>query len=146
MSTILILHGWGSCAKNWSKAKELLESKGYEVIYLSIDNVTSITPAIIYWDDKNNFPCNTLESCVFKEIFVTVEMKSMGNRAEQIIAVITNSVSVENLYGLWITIHSPLNTCDYVINFEDWKNCLNDRTYSCDIDKLVTEDSLLLCE
>lgn len=31
MSTILILHGWGSCAKNWSQVKELLESRGYQV-------------------------------------------------------------------------------------------------------------------
>jgi len=28
---ILILHGWGSCAKNWTKVKELLEKKGLEV-------------------------------------------------------------------------------------------------------------------
>jgi len=31
METILILHGWGSCAKNWAKVKELLEEKGYNV-------------------------------------------------------------------------------------------------------------------
>ena len=31
MSTILILHGWGSCAKNWSQVKELLEGGGYKV-------------------------------------------------------------------------------------------------------------------
>jgi len=28
MYTILILHGWGSCAKNWSQVKELLENQG----------------------------------------------------------------------------------------------------------------------
>ena len=31
MSDILILHGWGSCAKNWDKVKELLENGGYKV-------------------------------------------------------------------------------------------------------------------
>ena len=31
MATILILHGWGSCAKNWSRAKEFLENQGYRV-------------------------------------------------------------------------------------------------------------------
>lgn len=30
-NTILILHGWGSCAKNWVKVKELLEAQGCEV-------------------------------------------------------------------------------------------------------------------
>jgi pimeloyl-ACP methyl ester carboxylesterase len=28
---ILILHGWGSCAKNWSRVKELLENQGYKI-------------------------------------------------------------------------------------------------------------------
>ena len=31
MNTILILHGWGSCAKNWDKVKKLLEKRGYKV-------------------------------------------------------------------------------------------------------------------
>jgi pimeloyl-ACP methyl ester carboxylesterase len=31
MKTILILHGWGSCAKNWSPVKKLLENQGYKV-------------------------------------------------------------------------------------------------------------------
>ncbi|MDO8559230.1 MAG: alpha/beta hydrolase [bacterium] len=31
MDTILILHGWGSCAKNWANVKELLENKGLKV-------------------------------------------------------------------------------------------------------------------
>ncbi len=31
MSDILILHGWGSCAKNWAKIKQLLEFYGHSV-------------------------------------------------------------------------------------------------------------------
>ncbi len=31
MENILILHGWGSGAKNWSRVKELLENQGYRV-------------------------------------------------------------------------------------------------------------------
>lgn len=31
MTPILILHGWGSCAKNWQKVKEKLEEKGRRV-------------------------------------------------------------------------------------------------------------------
>jgi len=31
MEKILILHGWGSCAKNWEQVKELLEKKEYKV-------------------------------------------------------------------------------------------------------------------
>ena len=31
METILILHGWGSCAKNWQKVKEGLENGGCKV-------------------------------------------------------------------------------------------------------------------
>lgn len=32
MPTILILHGWGSCAKKWSKVKGILTSQGLRVI------------------------------------------------------------------------------------------------------------------
>ncbi len=32
MSTILILHGWGSCGENWANVKELLESQGNKVL------------------------------------------------------------------------------------------------------------------
>lgn len=32
MNTFLILHGWGSCAKNWSRVKELLENQGCKVL------------------------------------------------------------------------------------------------------------------
>src|SRR3989338_4498714 len=31
MNTILILHGWGSCAKNWDRVRELLEKEGIKV-------------------------------------------------------------------------------------------------------------------
>ena len=31
MKTFLILHGWGSCAKNWGKVKELLENQRHKV-------------------------------------------------------------------------------------------------------------------
>lgn len=32
MRSVLILHGWGSCAKNWDKVKELLEKDGLRVL------------------------------------------------------------------------------------------------------------------
>jgi len=31
MNNVLILHGWGSRSKNWSRVKELLENQGYKV-------------------------------------------------------------------------------------------------------------------
>jgi len=31
VNTVLILHGWGSCAKNWQKVKEGLEKRGCKV-------------------------------------------------------------------------------------------------------------------
>lgn len=30
-SKVLILHGWGSCAKNWNQVKKILEISGYKV-------------------------------------------------------------------------------------------------------------------
>jgi pimeloyl-ACP methyl ester carboxylesterase len=32
MKTILILHGWGSCAENWSQVRIFLENQGYKVL------------------------------------------------------------------------------------------------------------------
>ena len=32
MNTILILHGWGSSSKNWSRVRELLENQGHKVL------------------------------------------------------------------------------------------------------------------
>ena len=31
MNSLLILHGWGSCAKNWAQVKKVLEEQGYKV-------------------------------------------------------------------------------------------------------------------
>jgi len=53
MSTILILHGWGSCAKNWSKAKELLESKGYEVYLPDLPGFGENSPPVTAWNIDN---------------------------------------------------------------------------------------------
>ncbi|MBI2449991.1 MAG: alpha/beta hydrolase [Candidatus Nealsonbacteria bacterium] len=68
MNTILILHGWGSSSKNWSRVKELLENQGYKVFVpdlpgfgensapekpWSVDDYTEWTRR---YCDKNNLP------------------------------------------------------------------------------------------
>ena len=46
MNTILILHGWGSCAKNWNKIKELLEKRGYKVFIPDLPGFGKSTPLV----------------------------------------------------------------------------------------------------
>jgi len=43
---ILILHGWGSCAKNWQKVKEELEKRGYKVFLPDLPGFGS-TPQLL---------------------------------------------------------------------------------------------------
>ena len=49
MSTILILHGWGSQAKNWQKVKEGLEKVGYKVFVPDLPGFGENTPLERAW-------------------------------------------------------------------------------------------------
>ncbi|KKS91607.1 MAG: Alpha/beta hydrolase fold protein [Parcubacteria group bacterium GW2011_GWF2_43_11] len=66
--SILILHGWGSCAKNWIKVKELLEARGYKVFVPDLPGFGENPPLVTAWNidnyvewvkdfsEKNNLP------------------------------------------------------------------------------------------
>ena len=47
MEKILILHGWGSCAKNWEQVKELLEKKEYKVFIPDLPGFGN-NPCLLY--------------------------------------------------------------------------------------------------
>ena len=49
MSAILILHGWGSCAKNWQRVKELLENGGYRVYVSDLPGFGDSSPLSRAW-------------------------------------------------------------------------------------------------
>ena len=49
MNTILILHGWGSCAKNWSQVKELLENQGCKVYVPNLPGFGEALPPTKPW-------------------------------------------------------------------------------------------------
>jgi hypothetical protein len=116
--------------------QEELEEEGYEVMSLYFRDVAS-SPLVIYFGDQNNINSN--------EKTIRVEMKSLGNRAEQIQSVLVNSALIEDVYGFWVEIHEPTKTCTYTIKWDDWVSCLDGTTY-CDPDKFVAETSLLTCE
>ena len=160
---ILCIFGWNPFDNNDNKTlnknvngdgydwegyvQEGLEEEGFEVIDVLVMNVTSSSAMPLYFNDRDKFICNDPSGyCVFDKRTINVEMKSLGNRAEQIQQVIFNSILIGNIYGFWIDIDSPTDTCTYVIKMDDWSSCLNDKTYTCYLDKFVTEDSLLLCE
>lgn len=50
MFTILILHGWGSCAKNWQQVKELLENQGLKVFAPDLPGFGQNPPPAIAWN------------------------------------------------------------------------------------------------
>lgn len=51
--SILILHGWGSCAKNWQQVKELLENKGLKVFIPDLPGFGQEPPPAAAWNIDN---------------------------------------------------------------------------------------------
>ena len=49
MDNILILHGWGSRAENWSRVKELLENQGYKVFVPDLPGFGKNSPLSRAW-------------------------------------------------------------------------------------------------
>ena len=49
MKTILILHGWGSCAKNWNPVKELLKEQGYKIFIPDLPGFGENSPPPQVW-------------------------------------------------------------------------------------------------
>jgi len=49
MNNILILHGWGSRAENWSRVKELLENQGYKVFVPDLPGFGENSPLSRAW-------------------------------------------------------------------------------------------------
>jgi hypothetical protein len=122
-----------------------LEEEGYEVINLLVIDVSSSTPMVTYFNDRDKLNCNPQSSnCILNKRTINIEMKSLGSRPDQIFSVLTNSVLIENLYGFWIEILSPTDTCVYVIKWDDYISCLDNN--ACNIIEFVSEDSLLGCE
>ena len=119
-----------------SYLKEELEEEGYRIIQISVSNLSSSDPLSIYFGDEN----------VIGKKKIRVEMESLGERSEQIQSVVINSALMKNIYGFWIEILSPTNTCTYTIRWDDWISCLNDLAYNCNPDTFVIEDSLLSCK
>jgi hypothetical protein len=124
-----------------------LEEEGYEVMSIFVSNVATSPGTALYFGDGDKIDCEGSDNdCISSKRNIRVKMKSLGNRADQIKRVVFDSLLMENIYGYWIEILSPTDTCVYVIKLDDWVSCLNDKTYTCNPDKFVFEDSLLLCE
>lgn len=49
MTPILILHGWGSCAKRWEGVKGLLEARGYKVFVPDLPGFGQEPPPATAW-------------------------------------------------------------------------------------------------
>jgi len=123
--------------------QEELEEEGYEVMEVLVMDVATSPAMAIYFGDSDKINCEgSTANCISNKKTINVQMKSLGSRADQIKRVVFDSLLMENIYGYWIDILSPTDTCTYVIKLDDWRSC----DYPCNLDKFVTEDSLLLCE
>ena len=72
METILILHGWGSLAKNWQRVKEGLEDRGYKVFVPDLPGFGENPPLSQAWsiDDYVNWIKEYYEKNNFFQVFL----------------------------------------------------------------------------
>ncbi|MFH1727524.1 MAG: alpha/beta hydrolase [Pseudomonadota bacterium] len=73
MDTILILHGWGSCAKNWQRVKEGLENGGCKVFLPDLPGFGESPPLEKAWsiDDYVVWVKDFVEKNNFDQFFLT---------------------------------------------------------------------------
>jgi hypothetical protein len=106
--------------------KESLTEDGYEVLSVHIMNYSSNAPFFDWYDIEDNTICAPDEEyCYSDKVGVSVTMKSLGSRNEQIWDVLTNMyVRYPNAFTYRITIKSPTDTCEYILFGEygiiDW--------------------------
>lgn len=72
MKNILILHGWGSCAKNWEPVKELLEKQGYKVFIPDLPGFGETPPPFEIWsiDDYAEWVKSYCEKNNLSQVFL----------------------------------------------------------------------------
>mgnify|MGYP001576676694 CR=1 FL=1 len=91
------------------RIKNFLTEDGYEVIYAGISNYSANAPFFDWYNIEDNTVCPSEEKlCYSDKVGVSVEMKSLGNRNDQIWYTLTAMSSVyENAFTYGITIKSP---------------------------------------
>ena len=98
--------------------ERLLVDNNYEVLNVYMSNYSAKAPFFEKYNIEDNTICNDLDEtiCYSDKVGVAVEMKSLGNRNDQIWdALISMSVVYENAFTYRIEIKSPTDTCDYLI-------------------------------
>ena len=108
-----------------------MKDNGYEVLSVYISNYSANDPFFEWHNIKDNTICgNSKETiCYSDKVGVSVDMKSLGSRNEQIWDVLTTmSSTYPNAFTYSITIKSPTDTCNYLIfgsTYREYTNELN---------------------
>lgn len=106
-----------------NRIEEMLTDDGYEILYVGISNY-SANPNLAQFPEKygltdeivNPICSPSNESCWSKKIGASVNMKSLGNRNDQVWdTLITMYTVYPNAFTYGITIKSPTDTCVYTI-------------------------------
>ncbi len=101
--------------------ERLLTENHYEVLSIYIVNYSANAPFFEWYGLEDNTICETNETyCSSDKVDVSVEMKSLGSRNEQVWDVLNIMNSIyPNAFTYKIKIKSPTDTCNYVI-FEEY--------------------------
>ncbi|MDP3881966.1 MAG: hypothetical protein Q8Q31_03770 [Nanoarchaeota archaeon] len=111
-------------------ARESLADRGYEVLLLGAINISARAPFFEWHKIKDNTICPNLDdSCYSNKVSVMLVMKSLGNREEQVVDVLsTLSVMEKNAFVFNIEIKSPTDTCNYVVFGNTYRTFIDDPT------------------
>jgi len=108
--------------------ERLLVDSNYEVLNVYISNYSAKTPFFEQYNIEDNTICSDLNEriCYSDKVGVSVEMKSLGNRDDQIWdALISMSVVYETAFTYKIKIKSPTDTCEYLIFGDTYRDYTN---------------------
>jgi len=104
--------------------EESLTEKGYEVISVYIGNYSTSSLFFEEYGIEENTVCGEEEtSCYTDKVNVAAEMKSLGNRDDQVWAsLITMAAPYSEAFTYKIWILSPTDTCKYLVFGETYRN------------------------
>jgi len=100
------------------RIKDYLTEDGYEVLFNYILNYSANAPFFEWYDIEDNTICDETSDkiCYSDKVGVHIEMKSLGNRNEQVWDVLNTMWFVyPNAFTYQIDIKSPTDTCTYLI-------------------------------
>ena len=98
------------------RIEEMLIEDGSDILLVSVSNYSKNAPFFEWYNIEDNTICEPGETyCLSDKVSVIVEMKSLGNRNDQIWDfLIVSNIIYSNAFTYKANILTPTETCEYV--------------------------------